>query len=256
MLARAAHAVIDVDLTPWSREPSWARALVPVDHVSAYTTVLARVRFALIHINLTLRASKPWHAHASESSGVVKAGSFIFAGMRVALIHIGLAPWPCKTLWAIAGERSGSVDANSIVFAWRSLFTFVDVFGTIDSFVAGSTRTSVRTIDRACVAYGIGVTRIRRARVVKVAQETGLAVRALAMEAANSVDTSGAVETGSSGTIVNVYRTVLSGPAVYTNTIVRSQRIGTCRAVVADAGPHGALVHVHLARLTRPLGRT
>jgi len=59
-----------------------------------------------------------------------------------------------------------------IIIIYHTLFTFVDVFGTIDSFVAGSTRTSVRTIDRACVAYGIGVTRIRRARVVKVAQET------------------------------------------------------------------------------------
>lgn len=75
------------------------------------------------------------------------------------------------------------------------------------------------------------------------------------MEAADPVDASGAVETGGPGAIVNVYRTVLSGPAVYTNAIVRSQRIGTRRAVVADAGPHGALVHVHLARLARPLGR-
>lgn len=55
---------------------------------------------------------------------------------------------------------------------YHTLFAFVDVFGTIDSFVAGSTRTSVRTVDRTCVAYGIGVTRVRRARVIKVAQET------------------------------------------------------------------------------------
>lgn len=42
------------------------------------------------------------------------------------------------------------------------------------------------------------------------------------MEAADPVDASGAVETGGPGAIVNVYRTVLSGPAVYTNAIVRS----------------------------------
>lgn len=59
-----------------------------------------------------------------------------------------------------------------IIIIYHTLFAFVDVFGTIDPFVAGSTRTSVRTIDRTCVAYGIGVTRVGRARVVKVAQET------------------------------------------------------------------------------------
>lgn len=57
-------------------------------------------------------------------------------------------------------------------FFYHTLFAFVDVFGTIDSFVAGSTRTSVRTVDRTCVAYGIGVTRVRRARVIEMAQET------------------------------------------------------------------------------------
>lgn len=59
-----------------------------------------------------------------------------------------------------------------IIIIYHTLFAFVDVFGTIDPFVAGSTRTSVRTIDRTCVANGIGVTRVGRARVVKVAQKT------------------------------------------------------------------------------------
>lgn len=71
MLARAAHAVVDVGLTPWSGKPCRARTLVPVDHVRTYTTVLTRVRFALIHVDLTLRAGKPWHAHASKSSRII-----------------------------------------------------------------------------------------------------------------------------------------------------------------------------------------
>jgi len=66
---------------------------------------------------------------------------------------------------------SGFIIINKKKF-YHTLFAFVDVFGTIDSFVAGSTRTSVRTVDRTCVTYGIGVTRVRRARVIKVAQET------------------------------------------------------------------------------------
>lgn len=139
------------------------------------------------------------------------------------------------------------------MFTRRSLFAFVDVFGTIDSFVAGSTRTSVRTVDRTCIAYGIGMTRVGRARVVKVAQKTGLSVCALAVETADPVDASGAVETGGPGAIVNVHRTVLSSPAVYANAIVRSQRIGTSRTVVTDTGPHGTLVYVHLTRISGPL---
>jgi len=75
------------------------------------------------------------------------------------------------------------------------------------------------------------------------------------VEAADPVDASGAVETGGPGAIVNVHRTVLSGPAVYANAVVRSQRIGTRGTVVTDTGPHGALVHVHLTRVARPLGR-
>lgn len=53
-----------------------------------------------------------------------------------------------------------------------TLFTFVDVFGTIDSFVTGRTRTCVRTVYRTRVADCVGVTRVGRARVVEVAKET------------------------------------------------------------------------------------
>lgn len=59
--------------------------------------------------------------------------------MRIALVHVRLAPRPREPLRAIARERTGRVDAHSVVFARRSLFAFVDVFGTIHSFVAGRT---------------------------------------------------------------------------------------------------------------------
>lgn len=76
---------------------------------------------------------------------------------------------------------------------------------------------------------------------------TGLAVRALTVETADSVDARGTVETGSSGAIVDVHRTVLSRPSIDTNAVVRTERIGTGRPVMADARPHRALVDVHLA---------
>lgn len=54
----------------------------------------------------------------------------------------------------------------------RTLFAFVDIFGTVDSFVTGRTRTRVRTVYRTRVADCVGVTRVGRARVVEVAKET------------------------------------------------------------------------------------
>jgi hypothetical protein len=76
------------------------------------------------------------------------------------------------------------------------------------------------------------------------------------MEAAHPIDARGPVETSGPGAIVDVYRTILPSPAIHANAIVRAQRVGARRAVVTNARPHGALVHVHLARLARPLGRT
>jgi len=89
-----------------------------------------------------------------------------------------------------------------------------------------------------------------------MAQETGLSVRALAVEAADPVDASGAVETRRPGAVVDVHRAVLSGPAVHADAVIRAQRVGAGSPVVADAGPHRAFVHVHLARVARPLGGT
>lgn len=80
-------------------------------------------------------------------------------------------------------------------------------------------------------------------------------MRALTVEAAHPVDTRGAIETGGSGAIVNVHRTVLSRPAVDADAVVRTQRVGARGPIVANAWTHGALVYVHLARLARPLGR-
>lgn len=85
---------------------------------------------------------------------------------------------------------------------------------------------------------------------------TGLAVRALTVEAAHPVDARGAVEARGPGAVVDVHGTVLSGPAVDAYAVVRAQRVGARRAVVAHARPHRALVHVHLARVARPLGGT
>lgn len=81
-------------------------------------------------------------------------------------------------------------------------------------------------------------------------------MRALTVEAADAVDARGAVETRGPGAIVDVHRTVLPRPPVDADAVVRTERIGAGRPVVADARPHRALVHVHLARVAHPLGGT
>lgn len=75
------------------------------------------------------------------------------------------------------------------------------------------------------------------------------------METADPVDARGAVETSGPGTIVDVYRTILSRPTVYANAIVRSLRVRTRGPVVTYTRPHRALVYVRLARIAGPLGR-
>lgn len=76
------------------------------------------------------------------------------------------------------------------------------------------------------------------------------------MEATDPVDASGTVETGGPGAVVDVHRTVLSGPTVHADAVVRSQRVGARGTVVTHARPHRALVDVHLARISGPLGGT
>lgn len=85
---------------------------------------------------------------------------------------------------------------------------------------------------------------------------TGLAVRALAVKTADTVDTGSAVEAGRTCTVVDVDATVRPGPAVHANTRVAAVRIRARGAVMAQGRPHGTLVHVELALRARESRRT
>lgn len=52
----------------------------------------------------------------------------------------------------------------------HTLEALVDVFRTVGAFVALSTRASKRTVNGTCLAYGIGVARVRSAGIVQMAQ--------------------------------------------------------------------------------------
>ena len=79
---------------------------------------------------------------------------------------------------------------------------------------------------------------------------------ALAEEAADAVVTGGAVEAGGASAVVDVLRTVGSGPAVDADARVAAVRVGTRGAVLADAGPQRALVYVLVAVRSRERRRT
>lgn len=116
-----------------------------------------------------IKSSHTWHADASKCPRVVQTASIILARMTLTFINIRLASRTRETLRAIACKRTGCVHALAVVFAWRTLHTFVDVFGAVDAFVAGRTRARVRTIHRTRVTNGVRMAWIRRARIIQMA---------------------------------------------------------------------------------------
>lgn len=113
-----------------------------------------------------------WHADTSESAAFVQASAVVLARIRVAFVDVDLASGAGESARAIAPERAGSVDAEAVVLARRTGLAFVDVFRTVDTFVAVRTRAHVGTIDGTCVTDGASVARIGSARIVQMAQQT------------------------------------------------------------------------------------
>jgi len=70
---------------------------------------------------------------------------------------------------------------------------------------------------------------------------------ALAVERADPVDAGGSVEADSHGAVVDVDRTVVSGPAIDANAGVAALGVGTGAAVLADVRSQAALVHITFA---------
>lgn len=153
--------------------------------------------------------------------------------MTLAFIDIRLASRSRETLRAIACKRTGCVHALAVVFAWRTLHTFVDVFGAVDAFVAGCTGTRVRAIHRTRVTNGVRMAWIRRARIIQMAQQTRLARNAATNETADAIDTCRAIETSRIRTIVDVDTAIGASPSVYANARVSADRIRASRPVLA-----------------------
>lgn len=78
----------------------------------------------------------------------------------------------------------------------------------------------------------------------------------LAVEAADAVDTRGAVEAGRTRTVVDVDRAVRPRPSVHADTREAADQVGTRSSVLADARLQRALVHIRLTMDTGERQRT
>lgn len=157
--------------------------------------------------------------------------------MRFAFVHICLAPRPWESLRAIAHKRTRCIHANSIVFTRWPLFAFIDILGAVNSLVSGRTWARKWAIDWTCVANCVRMARIWRASVVQVTQEASLTGRTAAVEATDTVYAGGAIKTGRINAIVNVIRTIGSGPTIYADARVAAVRICACGAILANWWP-------------------
>ncbi len=69
----------------------------------------------------------------------------------------------------------------------------------------------------------------------------------MAKEAADAVVTSGAIEASGTGAIVDIFRTIGSGPSVNANARESAVSVGACRAVFTNARPQSTFVDVLVA---------
>lgn len=142
------------------------------------------------------------------------------------------------------------------MFARRSIIlALVDVDTAIDSFVAGRTLAERRSVGRIRMTDGGRMTRIAGARIFELAQQTGAPFRADAGERSDTVDTNAVGRTGCGGTIVNVDRTVGTGPSVHANAIVSTVRVDAGGAILARIASGRTFVDVLSAKSAGKIGR-
>lgn len=174
--------------------------------------------------------------------------------MALALVHVRLAARPREALRTVARKRAGRVHADAVVLARRSLLALVNVLRAVDALVPGRARARERAVDRTGVAQGVRVARIRRARIVQMAQQPRFALGAATVEAAHAIDAGGPIEAGRVHAVVDVLAAIGARPAVDADARVAAVRVRARGAVLADGRPGGALVHVVLAVLAEVVG--
>lgn len=137
------------------------------------------------------------------------------------------------------------------MFAGRALHTLVNVLSAVDPLVARSTRARVRTIHGAGVANGIGMARIRGARIVQMAQQTRLSRNAATNETADAINARRPIEAGRISAIVDVYAAIGSSPPIHANARIAADCVRARRTILAKRRTRQAFVDVVLTVFTR-----
>lgn len=175
--------------------------------------------------------------------------------MALTFVHIGLTSWSSKPLWAIARKRSGCIYANAIMFARWSLIAFVNIFSTIDTFIARCTWACIRSIHRTCITNGIRMAWIWCTSIIQMAQKTRFAWYAAAIKAANTINTGSTVKTSRISAIVNIFTAIRSCPSINAYTWITANRVCTCCTILAyrrsSTRQCWALVNVILTKFAR-----
>lgn len=131
--------------------------------------------------------------------------------------------------------------------------TFIHVLAAGWPRVPGGASADGLAIDRIGVTVGSLVAGVADARIVEVAQQTCAPMRTLAIEGGHAVMAGGALETGSTGTVIDVLAAVFSGPAIDTHAVVATMRIVAGSTILAGIGHQLTLIHILCAVLTCPL---
>lgn len=174
--------------------------------------------------------------------------------MALTFVDVRLAPRPRKTLRTVARKRAGRIHADPVMLARRPLLAFVNVLGAVDALVTGRTRTRERPIDRARVAQRVRMARIRCARIVQMAQQSGFTLRAATVETSDTIDARRPIEARRIHAVVNVLAAIVARPAVDANARIAARRVRARRPVLAHRRPGGALVDVRFAMFAHVVG--
>lgn len=108
-------------------------------------------------------------------------------------------------------------------------------------------------VDRVGVTVGALVAGVADARIVEVAQQTCAPMRTFAVEGSHTVMASGTLETGGTGTVINVLAAVLASPPIDTHTVVATVCVVAGSAILAGIGHELTFVHILCTVLTCPL---
>lgn len=163
-----------------------------VDIVFTLCSILTWIVGALVNLNLTLDSGETWRAYTLVATFLIQTSTIVLAGIGVALVDVDLAARSVEAARALAPEGARRVDTNAAMFARRTDSAFVVVNGAIGTAKTRRASADRPSVDRQRVAGCIWMARVEEAAIIKLAEDTGLAGRTLAIEATRAIVASGA----------------------------------------------------------------